>query len=378
MMSTFLKANPLMTLFNTTLIKLPTPANISTLWNFGSLMFMSLMIQLISGLFLASAYTSSLDSSFQLVSQTMEYTDKGWVLRQLHASGASMYFFFLYIHIARALYYGSYLYKHVWFIGVTILLLSMATAFMGYVLPMNQMSYWGASVITNLFSEVPYLGPTLVQFMWGGVSVDSPTIMRFFTFHFVLPFFILALTMAHITFLHQSGSSNPLGITSTPMKTNFNFFFSLKDFLGISMALMIFLFITLYHPLLMSDYDNFNPADSSTTPQHIQPEWYFLFAYAILRSIPNKLGGVMALAFSVLVLYTLPLLFMAKLKSTSFYPMNMLIFWSFLVIVLLLTWIGARPVEQPYIYTGQILTFLYFSYYIFMPLASKSWDIFKS
>nr|DAZ91327.1 TPA_asm: CYTB [Echiuropus macronychus] len=367
-------ANPLMKIFTKTFISLPAPANISTLWNFGSLLSLCLVIQIASGLFLASTYSANLETSFTLVTQIMESTDKGWLIRSVHANGASLFFACLYIHVGRGLYYGSFMFTHVWSAGTTMLLLIMATAFMGYVLPANQMSFWGASVITNLFSEVPYLGPTIVQFIWGGGSVDTPTIMRFFTFHFFLPFIILALVIVHITFLHQTGSNNPLGLSSTTNKINFNSFLAFKDLFGVALTTLLFLLVNFYWPLLLSDHENFNPADPSVTPNHIQPEWYFLFAYAILRSIPNKLGGVIALLLSVLVLYILPFTSTSKMKSTFFYPLNTILFWTFIVTVILLTWIGARPVEEPYILTGQILTMLYFNYFVFAPLLPKLWD----
>lgn len=359
-----------------TLINLPAPSNISAIWNFGSLLSLSLIIQIISGLLLASSYSPDLHTSFQLISQSMESIDKSWLLRYIHANGASLFFACLYAHIGRAIYYRSFTYTHVWIVGVSILLLTIATAFIGYVLPLNQISYWGASVITNLFSEIPYIGPTIIQFLWGGVSVDTPTVMRFFTFHFVLPFVIIALVVAHITFLHQTGSNNPLGLPANSAKITFNVFFSIKDIFGVFIAALIFLLIVLYWPLLLGDDENFNAANPAVTPQHIQPEWYFLFAYAILRSIPNKLGGVIALVLSVTILYFIPFIFMSKIKSTSFYPISILIFWSLVVITILLTWIGMRAVEQPFIITGQILTLLYFSYFILAPTLPKIWDSF--
>nr|DAZ91366.1 TPA_asm: CYTB [Pandorites podoceroides] len=374
MTNSMLKANPIMKIFMNTLVKLPAPLNISTMWNFGSLLSLCLMIQITTGLLLASAYSGGMDFSFNIVTQMMQTMDKAWLIRYIHANGASLFFACLYLHVCRGIYYSSFLYIHTWMIGVTILLLTMAAAFMGYVLPLSQMSFWGASVITNLFSEVPYLGPTIVQLIWGGVSVDSPTILRFFTFHFIIPFVILALVVMHITFLHQTGSNNPLGMISSSQKISFNMFFSVKDLFGALLLSFLFLLLCLYYPLLLGDDENFVEADPSVTPHHIQPEWYFLFAYAILRSIPNKLGGVIALAFSVMILYFLPFTFMAKMKSTSFYPLNKFLFWSFINTVILLTWIGMRPVEDPYVFTGQILTFMYFAYFIIAPMISYFWD----
>nr|DAZ91354.1 TPA_asm: CYTB [Gammarus chevreuxi] len=374
MTKTILKANPLMKVFTSTLIKLPAPSNISAMWNFGSLLSLCLLIQIVSGLLLASAYSASMESSFQLVIQTMETMDKGWLLRYIHANGASLFFACIYMHMGRGLYYSSFLYTHTWSAGVTILLLTMAAAFMGYVLPVNQMSFWGASVITNLFSEVPYLGPTIVQFIWGGVSVHNPTVTRFFTFHFVLPFIILALVAVHIIFLHQTGSNNPLGVASNASKITFNVYFSMKDLFGVLLTVLLFMALVLYWPMILGDDENFSIADPAVTPHHIQPEWYFLFAYAILRSIPNKLGGVIALVLSVTIFYIMPFTFVSKMKSTSFYPLNKLLYWTFIVIVILLTWIGMRPVEEPYVLTGQILTSLYFLYFILSPMLFKLWD----
>nr|APL97256.1 cytochrome b [Linevichella vortex] len=375
MTKSILTLNPLMKVFTSTLIKLPAPTNISTMWNFGSILSICLILQLVTGLLLASTYSANMSSSFQLVSQMMETSDKGWILRYAHANGASLFFASMYLHIGRGIFYSSFLYKHVWAVGVTILLLSMATAFMGYVLPISQMSYWGASVITSLFSEVPYMGPSLVQFIWGGSSVSGPTITRFFTFHFLFPFVILALVATHVTFLHQTGSSNPLGLASNSMKITFNFFFSLKDLAGALIAVMLFLILIFYWPLTLGDDENFTLANPAVTPQHIQPEWYFLFAYAILRSVPNKLGGVIALVMSVMILYLLPLTFMASMKSSSFYPCNNLLFWALVFTVALLTWIGMRPVEEPYVLTGQVLTLMYFTYFLVAPLMSKLWDV---
>nr|DAZ91295.1 TPA_asm: CYTB [Crypturopus inflatus] len=372
------KLNPLMKVVAGTLVSLPAPSNISVMWNFGSLLSFCLVAQLVTGLLLASNYSASMEASFQLVSQSMGTADKGWLLRYAHANGASLFFACLYAHVGRGLYYSSFSYKSVWSLGVTILLLTMASAFMGYVLPLNQMSFWGASVITNLFSEVPYLGPSIVQFIWGGVSVGGPTITRFFTFHFVIPFVILALVGAHIAFLHQTGSMNPLGLSSNSLKIKFNSFFSSKDLAGLLNTLFLFLLLVLYSPLALGDLENFAPANSAVTPQHIQPEWYFLFAYAILRSVPNKLGGVVALAMSVLVLYSMPMTVTGKMKSTAFYPVNILMFWSLVVSVILLTWVGMRPVEEPYVELGQVLTSVYFAFFLVSPLAPKLWETLSS
>nr|QQQ88787.1 cytochrome b [Hyalella kochi] len=374
MLTQYFKKNPLFKVFDSTLVSLPAPSNISTFWNFGSLLSGCLVVQIISGLLLSSYYTAGMEISFNLVMKIMEASDKGWLIRYVHANGASLFFLCLYVHVGRGIYYGSYMYKHTWNIGVSILLLTMAAAFLGYVLPANQMSFWGASVITNLFSEVPYIGKNVVEFIWGGVSVDSPTIYRFFTFHFLIPFIILALVVVHITLLHLTGSSNPMGITDNSDKVSFHTYFSFKDALGVAMVSFVFTLICVYYPLVLGDDENFNSADPSVTPQHIQPEWYFLFAYAILRSIPNKLGGVIALVLSVLVLYFMSLSGLAKMKSNMFYPLNKALFWFFIMVVLALTWIGMRPVEEPYVMTGQVLTFFYFLFYLFNPVLMLAWD----
>nr|QQQ88566.1 cytochrome b [Hyalella tiwanaku] len=374
MLTQYFKKNPLFNVFDSTLVSLPAPSNISSFWNFGSLLSGCLVVQMVSGILLASSYTASMDISFNMIIKIMEASDKGWLIRYLHANGASLFFLCLYIHVGRGIYYGSYLYKHTWNIGVSILLLTMAAAFLGYVLPVNQMSFWGASVITNLFSEVPYIGANLVQFIWGGVSVDSPTICRFFAFHFLIPFIILALVVVHITLLHLTGSSNPMGVTSSLDKMGFHSYFSFKDALGVVMVSFLFSLICIYWPLVLGDDENFNVADPSVTPHHIQPEWYFLFAYAILRSIPNKLGGVIALALSVLMLYLMPITFLSKMKSSMFYPLNKSLFWFFIMSVIMLTWIGMCPVEIPYVLTGQVFTFFYFLFYLFNPVLMLIWD----
>nr|SBT96189.1 CYTB [Haploginglymus sp. JP-2016] len=374
MLTHFSKKNPFFKIFNSTFISLPAPVNISLFWNLGSLLSACLIMQLISGILLSTTYYPSMESSFMLVTKTMELSDKGWLIRFIHMNGASLFFIFLYMHIGRGLYYSSFLYKHTWSVGVTIFIMTMATAFLGYVLPVNQMSYWGASVITNLFSEVPYIGPSLINLIWGAPSVGSPTLLRFFTFHFILPFIITALVMVHITLLHMTGSSNPLGLFSNMEKFQFHPYFSIKDALTLMMASIPFLAITFYTPLMLGDNENFTPANLAVTPQHIQPEWYFLFAYAILRSIPNKLGGVIALLMSVTVLYFTPFTHMANFKSLMAYPLSKLMFWTWSTVIMMLTWIGMCPVEDPYIFTGQILTALYFLYFILLPLSTKLQD----
>nr|YP_009236650.1 cytochrome b [Acraea egina]AMJ17107.1 cytochrome b [Acraea egina] len=368
------KNHPVIKIINGSLIDLPSPSNISAWWNFGSLLAICLVIQIITGLFLTMYYSANIDLAFFSVNYICRNVNYGWLIRTLHANGASFFFICIYLHIGRGIYYESFNLKFTWMIGVMILFLLMATAFMGYVLPWGQMSFWGATVITNLLSAIPYLGTMLVNWIWGGFAVDNATLTRFYTFHFLFPFIILMLTLIHLLFLHQTGSNNPLGINSNIDKIPFHPFFTFKDLIGFIIMIFILTLLTLYNPYLLGDPDNFIPANPLVTPIHIQPEWYFLFAYAILRSIPNKLGGVIALVMSILILIILPFSFNKKIQGIQFYPINQILFWMLISTIILLTWIGARPVEMPYIITGQILTLIYFSYFIINPILNKFWD----
>nr|YP_009468696.1 cytochrome b [Monomia gladiator]AVA09755.1 cytochrome b [Monomia gladiator] len=374
MMMPLRKSHPLFKIVNNSLIDMPLPLNISTFWNFGSLLGLCLVIQIATGLFLAMHYTAHIDLAFSSVAHICRDVNYGWLLRTMHANGASFFFICLYIHIGRGIYYGSYMIFHAWMVGVVILFMVMATAFLGYVLPWGQMSFWGATVITNLFSAIPYIGNDLVQWIWGGFSVDNATLTRFFTFHFVLPFIIAAMTIIHIFFLHQSGANNPLGVSSQIDKVPFHPYFTFKDIVGFIVMFTLLLTLSLLNPYLLGDPDNFISANPLVTPAHIQPEWYFLFAYAILRSIPNKLGGVIALVASVAIIMILPFTHTSKFRSLTFYPLNQFMFWTLVSVLILLTWIGARPVEEPYVLTGQILTVTYFSLFIIKPLLLMGWD----
>nr|YP_009114348.1 cytochrome b [Ariadne ariadne]AHL17250.1 cytochrome b [Ariadne ariadne] len=368
------KNHPIFKIINNSLIDLPSPSNISAWWNFGSLLALCLIIQILTGLFLTMYYTANIELAFFSVNYICRNVNYGWLIRTLHANGASFFFICIYLHIGRGIYYESFNLKFTWMIGVIILFLVMATAFMGYVLPWGQMSFWGATVITNLLSAIPYLGNMLVNWIWGGFAVDNATLTRFYTFHFLFPFIILMLTMIHLVFLHQTGSNNPLGINSNLDKIPFHPFFTFKDLIGFIILIFLLSILTLTNPYLLGDPDNFIPANPLVTPIHIQPEWYFLFAYAILRSIPNKLGGVIALVMSILILMILPFTFNKKMQGIQFYPINQILFWSLIVTIILLTWIGARSVETPYILTGQLLTIIYFSYFILNPIINKFWD----
>lgn len=368
------KTSPLIKIVNNSLVDLPSPSNISTIWNFGSLLGVCLGIQIVTGLFLAIHYCPNIDIAFNRVAHICRDVNQGWLIRTLHANGASFFFICIYIHVGRGIYYNSYILTETWIVGVTIILLTIATAFLGYVLPWGQISFWGATVITNLLSAIPYLGSTIVQWLWGGFAVDNATLTRFFTFHFLLPFVVAAIVIVHLIFLHQTGSNNPLGLNRNIDKIPFHPYFSFKDILGFLVIIITLTILSLTNPYILGDPDNFIPANPLVTPVHIQPEWYFLFAYAILRSIPNKLGGVIALVISIAILYILPFSNKKKINRRRFYPINKILFWTIVVIVILLTWIGARPVEDPYIITGQLLTIVYFLYYAINPLVFKTWD----
>lgn len=327
-----------------------------------------------TGLFLAMHYASDASLAFKRVAHICYDVNYGWFLRTIHANGASMFFICLYLHTARGIYFGSYRFIHTWNVGVIILLATMAAAFLGYVLPWGQISFWGATVITNLLSAVPYCGTRIVEWLWGGFAVGNPTLSRFFTLHFLLPFAIAAIVTVHLIFLHETGSNNPLGLNRNFDKIPFHPYFSVKDIVGFFVALYLLIILSIQNPYLLGDPDNFIPANPISTPAHIKPEWYFLFAYAILRSIPNKLGGVVALVLSILILLVLPLTNNYKFRASQFYPINKIIFWSFISIATLLTWIGGRPVEDPFILIGQILTVFYFLYFLRVPTLALLWD----
>jgi len=367
-------SHPVIKHINNALIDLPAPNNISIIWNYGSLIGLCLVIQIITGLFLSIHYVSHVDLAFSSVAHISRDVNYGWIIRSIHTNGASIFFLFLYIHTGRGIYYGSFKLTETWNIGVILFILTIATAFIGYVLPWGQIRFWGATVITNLFSAIPYIGKILVEWMWGGFAVDNATLNRFFAIHFVLPFIIAAVVFLHLVFLHQSGSNNPLGINCNSDRVPFHTYYSTKDALGFIIALTLFITVVLFTPNIITDPENFLLANPLVTPVHIKPEWYFLWVYAILRSIPNKLGGVLALFAALLILFILPLTSTNNKSGIMFYPINQILFWILTASWLILTWIGGRPVEDPFIFIGQAFTVIYFIFYILNPLTSSTWD----
>ena len=351
----------------------PTPINLSYWWGFGSLAGLALAIQVVTGILLAMHYTPETNLAFLSVEHIMRDVPNGVGLRYIHANGASMFFVVVYTHIFRGLYYGSYFAPrtHLWYSGVLIFFLMMATAFMGYVLPWGQMSFWGATVITNLFSAVPFIGDSIVQLLWGGFSVDNPTLNRFFSLHYLLPFVITGLVGLHLILLHDHGSNNPLGIDSSVDKIPFLPYFYYKDFFGFLVFVILFSFFVVYSPNYLGHSDNYIEANPMVTPAHIVPEWYFLPFYAILRSIPNKLGGVVCMVLAIVILVLMPFLDSSLVRSSLFKPFHKILFWIFAFSSLLLGWIGQEIVETPFIEIGQTLSLIYFGYFlIFIPVAS--------
>lgn len=367
MKKSIFKTNNILNIIYSSLINLPTPINISIWWNFGSLLGLCLTTQILTGFILTIHYIPNINYAFNRIIHIIQDVNNGWILRLIHINGASIFFICLFLHIGRNIYYNSYIFYKTWNIGIVIFLTTIGTAFLGYVLPWGQISFWGATVITNLVSATPYLGDTIVKWLWGGFSVDNATLNRFYSLHFLLPFIILIIVILHLIFLHETGSSNPLGLNRNFTKIPFNPYYSIKDVIGFIIIITLLITICILNPYLLSDPENFNKANSIITPIHIQPEWYFLFAYAILRSIPNKLGGVIALLISIIIIFIIPLNSNYKFKGFKFYFISQIIFWIFISLFIILTWIGARPVEDPYILIGQITSILYFSYYLIFP-----------
>lgn len=363
-----LKKHPILSIVNGMLVDLPAPSNLSYWWGFGSLLGLVLIIQLGSGIFLAMHYTAHVDLAFSSVEHIMRDVNYGWLLRYIHANGASMFFVLVYLHIGRGLYYGSYTKPRelVWGVGVIILVVMMATAFIGYVLPWGQMSFWGATVITNLLSAIPFIGEDIVTWVWGGFSIANPTLNRFFSLHYLLPFVLAGLAVVHLIALHVDGSNNPLGVNGNADKIPFHPYYSIKDLFGYSLFAIFFSSFVYFAPNLLGHADNYIPANPLVTPPHIQPEWYFLFAYTVLRSIPNKLIGVIALFASLLVLLVLPHVHTSKIRSHQFRPIAKIFFWILVADFVILTFIGAQVPEAPWVLIGQIASVFYFSYFLIL------------
>jgi len=354
--------NPILSFVDSHIIDYPTPINLNYMWSFGSVAGMCLVIQIITGIFLAMHYTPHVDLAFNSVEHIMRDVNNGWLLRYLHANGASMFFIVVYSHMFRGLYFGSYMYPRgsLWASGVIIFLLMMATAFMGYVLPWGQMSFWGATVITNLFSAIPLVGGSIVEWLWGGFSVDNATLNRFFSLHYLMPFLIAGLTIVHLSLLNTVGSNNPLGINTNVDSIPFYPYFYVKDLFAFLILIAFLSFFVFFYPNALGHSDNYIPANSLVTPPHIVPEWYFLPFYAILRSIPDKLGGVVAMISAILILLALPIINTSEVRSSKFRPIFSIGYWFLVSDFLLLGWIGQKPVESPYIEVGMVATAFYF------------------
>ena len=373
-MKNILKSNPILKIINSSFIVLPSPVNIRLIWNFGSLLILCLLIQIVSGFILSFHYCNNINEAFNSVIHINQNVNYGWIIHFIHINGASIFFICIYIHIGRNLYYNSFNIVLTWISGILILFILIATAFLGYVLPWGQISFWGATVITNLVSAIPYIGETIVKWLWGGFSINNATLNRFYSFHFILPFILLIIVIIHLTILHITGSNNPIGTNSNLYIIPFHNYFIIKDLMGFTIIIFIILLINLINPYVLLDPENFNQANPIITPIHIQPEWYFLFAYAILRSIPNKLGGVIALVISIIILIIKPFYFNNLIKSTKFYLINQYIFWIFVSIFIILTWAGSKPIEFPYTLIRQIYTIFYFIFYILDPILIKLWN----
>jgi ubiquinol-cytochrome c reductase cytochrome b subunit len=366
-----LKSHPILKLVNSYVIDSPQPSNLSYLWNFGSLLALSLIIQIITGITLAMHYTPNVLEAFDSVEHIMRDVNNGWLIRYMHSNTASAFFFLVYLHIGRGIYYGSYKAPRtlVWAIGTVILILMMATGFLGYVLPYGQMSLWGATVITNLMSAIPWIGQDIVEFIWGGFSVNNATLNRFFALHYLLPFILAALALMHLITLHDNvGSGNPLGMSGNTDRLPFSPYFIFKDLITIFIYIFVLSIFIFFIPNALGDSENYVMANPMQTPPSIVPEWYLLPFYAILRSIPNKLLGVIAMFSALLILLIMPFTDMSKFRGIQFKPFSKIAFYVFVANFLILMQLGAKHVESPFIEFGQISTILYFSYFlIIMP-----------
>ncbi len=367
---------PVISMIEGTFLKHPYPKNLSYMWSYGSLAGIALLIMIISGLFLAMNYDPNVGNAFNSVEHIMRDVKYGWLMRYLHANGASLFFVVTYIHMARGMYYGSYKSPRelLWWLGIIIFLVMMATAFMGYVLPWGQMSFWGATVITNLFSAIPVIGEDIVIWLWGGYSVDNPTLNRFFALHFLLPFVIVGIVLLHLVALHSVGSNNPAGVEMKTKKDIIPFhpYFTLKDMVGFCAFFIILCYFLFFHPNSLGHPDNYIPANPLVTPAHIVPEWYFLPFYAILRAVPDKLGGVLMMFGAIAILFALPYLDTSKVKSGAYRPVFKKVYWLFMANFLFLGWLGQAPAEGWYIWASRVSAVAYFAYFLVaLPILGK-------
>ena len=360
-----LNSDKLLAIVDSHIIDYPTPRNLNYMWSFGSSAGICLGIQIVTGIFLAMHYTPKMEFAFYSIEHIMRNVKYGWVIRYLHANGASMFFMVVYAHIFRGLYYGSYIYprQKLWMSGIVIYILMMATAFMGYVLPWGQMSFWGATVITNLFSTIPFVGKNVVELLWGGFSVGNPTLNRFFSLHYLMPFAIAGMAIMHLALLHDVGSNNPLGLDVHEDKVTFYPYFYVKDLIAFFVLMLVFSFFLYFFPNVLNHSDNYIPADPLVAPAHIVPEWYFLPFYAILRCVPHKLGGVLAMGGAIVALLILPFLNTSQIRNSNFRPIYAWLFWFFVADFALLGWLGAKDVDEPYVTLGIISALYYFGFF---------------
>ncbi|MEK9611638.1 MAG: cytochrome b N-terminal domain-containing protein [Alphaproteobacteria bacterium] len=366
---------PVFSMLDHTANEYPTPKNLNYMWNFGSLAGLSLVIMIVTGIVLAMSYTAHVDYAFESVERIMRDVNHGWLIRYIHMNTASFFFIVVYLHIFRGLYYGSYKAPRelLWILGVVIFLLMMATAFMGYVLPWGQMSFWGATVITNLFSAIPLVGESIVTFLWGGFSVDNPTLNRFFSLHYLMPFLIAGVVVLHIVALHRFGSNNPIGIDTKGKQDTISFhpYYTIKDIVGIAMFLLLLAIAVFFFPNAMGHPDNYIPANPMQTPAHIVPEWYFLPFYAILRAVPDKLGGVLLMFGAIAILFILPWLDRSPVRSARFRPVFRIFFWLLFIDAIALGYLGGKPAEGIYVTLSRVATAWYFLHFlVILPMLS--------
>jgi len=365
--------NQLIKILSSVAYDLPAPVNLSYFWNFGMILGSLLAMQILRGFLLVIHYTPDMGEAFNSVVGIMRDVNYGWFIRRIHANGASFFFFFLYFHIGRGIYYQSFFIINTWNIGVSILLVSIAIGFLGYVLPWGQMSYWGATVITNLFGSIPYIGKMLLEWIWGGFTVNDATLKRFFALHYILPFLLFAIVAVHVVFLHETGSRNPLGLDTSGDLIPFHPYYTIKDILSLFIVVRVLLMVCFLFPDLFGDPINFIPANPIRTPLHIQPEWYFLFAYAVLRSIPRKLGGVIIMFVSILILYLFSCFKIIWVTGLAFNLLGQIYYWIYVGRFLMLTFIGAQLIEYPFVHLRIIRGLVYGSYYIFCISVHNLW-----